>query len=608
MVKRMLNWFDDRTSYRTWIRSIWYRDLPGGPRWRYTTASALLWVFVIQVITGLMLMASYSPSTVSAWASVYFIESSSSGAMLRGLHYWAGQVILLLLLIHLIRVFLTAAFRAPREIIWITGLIMLPLIVVIGVTGNPLPGSQKAFEQIKVESNIAGSVPVVGPMMQRILLGGSEVGNLTLTNLYSLHVAVLPLLFGVILFFHLRQVLRHAHTPMSESESEEPPTTYFPNQSIRNMVVVTLVVGIIGTLALVRGAPLDAPLDAQPVHSPRPEWYFLFLFELRSYFSPEREFLATIALPKIVMLLLMAWPLVDRLFSRRLSAIVRATMVVVGLSGFLALTAISIDRDRKDENYQESVREARRLSARAVVLADRDGIPPEGAASLLRTDPQTQGPRLFASYCASCHSHTDAAGYGIVAEEVSASNLYQFASRAWIRGLLDPKQISSDHYFGATPHADGEMVEVVEDYLIDLGEDEKKRLEAVIVALSFEAALPYQEKEDQKAESEGLVEEGVEAFSFSFADSYACTDCHLMGDEGEESAPDLTGYGSEKWLIEFLSDPADERFYGASGEEVGMPSFYDKPHAPLSNRMSMEDIRLLVRWLRDPPVRRAAAH
>ena len=332
MKQSLLNWLDARTDYRHLLTQIRHRVLPAGPRWAYSTGSCLLWLFIIQLVTGLLLMLSYSPSTTTAWASVHFIEQSAAGHFLRGLHHYASHALIILCGVHVVRVLLARAFQAPRELLWITGLLMFPLMLVWAISGNPLTGGLKGVSQIEVEGHIIGSTPWVGPLIQRILIGGEEVGHLTLTHLYFLHVGLLPLLVIGLLLFHISQVYRHglsvaelggvqddvshwtapnlANLAMPHPMTLMPPRLrYFPHQTIRNMIVLTVLLGTISLIAWQHGAPLDAPADPTLPQTPRPEWYFRSLFELRRYFTGDWEFVATIIIPGAVLGFFVLFPM-----------------------------------------------------------------------------------------------------------------------------------------------------------------------------------------------------------------------------------------------------------------------------------------------------------
>jgi ubiquinol-cytochrome c reductase cytochrome b subunit len=234
--------------------------------------------------------------------------------------------------------------------------------------------------------------------------------------------------------------------------------------------------------------------------------------------------------------------------------------------------------------------------ARQVVMLNRLITAPKTAivgASLPPAETATdRAERLFRENCSACHQHMNEHGKGIHAVKLSAPNLYGFASREWLAGLLDPERIASKHYFGNTAHAGGDMVGFVKDNLADLDDDKKEALQDVIAALSAEASLPAQAEADAKAKSDGVIEKGKTALDRKFA----CVDCHKFHNNGEAEGPDLTGYGSREWLTRMISNPANPDFYGEHNDR--MPAFVAKPPPHKANLLSDDDLLLLVRWLR----------
>ncbi len=593
-MRKLCDWLDARTDYRRLIAPIRNRVVPGGPSWWLTSGSCLLWLFVIELVTGLALMATYSPSMAAAWASVHYINQSTSGALLRGLHYYTSHALILMFLVHVARVVLTAAFRAPRELIWITGLLLIPLTIVWAVTGNPLSANQKGMAQIEVEGKILGSTPVIGSTIQRILIGGNTPGNLTLTHLYFLHVGLLPVLVVTLLAVHISQVYRHGLSPLGEKRAGRRALAYWPHQTLRNLAVLSIIVGIVALLSWRYGAPLDAPADPNLPQTPRPEWYFRWLFELRRYFTGQWEFLATLVLPLVVLLYFLLLPVVDQVIRRRWSTVLRFFTVFAGIGIWGWLTWTSLARDWNDEEYLASERTSRELAARAQLLAEGNALPVEGAVTLLRNDPKTQGPLLFRRHCASCHSHADEHGQGIVAQEASAPNLYGFGTPQWIAGLLDPDKIGSSHYFGDTKFADGEMAGKLRE-MFDDAEDRAKLREQLALAaraLAAEAQLPARAAADRRDANQ--IAAGIELIRGELA----CTDCHRHGGTGElGSAPDLSGYGSREWLAGMISNPQHERFYPDDHNDR-MPAFASDAQQPQQNILSPREVDLLVAWLR----------
>jgi ubiquinol-cytochrome c reductase cytochrome b subunit len=233
---------------------------------------------------------------------------------------------------------------------------------------------------------------------------------------------------------------------------------------------------------------------------------------------------------------------------------------------------------------------------RSVALARTVGNP---WTSIVGAPPPTRetdihkAERLFAANCSGCHPR----GAGVSPAVPSAPDLASFGSREWLTGLLDPDQIKSPRYFGNTRHATGEMAGFVIDNLKELDDADKNRLQAVIAALSAEAALPSQAEADKAAESDGTLAKGRKALGEAF-ESSSCVDCHKFRDQGDlGSAPDLTGWGSKDWLVRLITDPTHEGFYRETNDR--MPSFGSSPTGGTKKALlTAEEIDLLARWLR----------
>jgi len=606
-MKQAFDWLDSRLGYRNLTHILRTRVLPHGPSWTLTSGGCVFALLLIQCVTGLLLMASYSPSSLTAWASVHFIDQTLAGKFLRGVHHFASHALIIVFFLHLLRVLITAAFRPPRELIWVTGLLLLPLVIVWTVTGNPLSGGHKGLEQIKIEGAILGSTPVLGPALQTLLLGGDEVGNLTLTHLNFLHVGLMPLVVLSLTGLHLHQIYRHSVKTREECiaqgeelESNAPLLTYFPHQSARNVLVQGIIIGIVVYFAWTYGAPLDAPADDQLVSEPRPEWYFRWLFELRRHFTHSTEPLVTMVLPGVLMAFLLIMPLLDHWMSHRSSIILRTIIVLGGLSGWGWLTYQSFHRDYSDPSYVAVLRESEELASRARQLADARHVSPAGPQELLRTDPKTQGPILFKEHCAGCHSYMSPDGVGYAPKEQTAANLWGFGSQKWIAGMLDPEEIKSVNYFGGTKFKKGDMVGAIADLHSAAKEDGEEAtqklaedLRLIARALAAEAKLESRAEADEKDLAE--IEKGRKLI---VSEDIGCTTCHKFGDEGElGSAPDLTGYASRQWLRGIISDPSEERFY-FDDKNDRMPAFAADLEHPELNAISNEQLDLLVEWMR----------
>jgi quinol-cytochrome oxidoreductase complex cytochrome b subunit/mono/diheme cytochrome c family protein len=615
-MKALLDWLDDRTGIRALLHAALYEHIPGGARWRYVWGSTLVFAFAVQVITGLFLWMAYSPSGQTAWESVAYIQYDMQGGwLLRGLHHFMAQAMVVLLALHLMQVVIDGAYRAPREMNFWLGLILMQIVLGLSLTGYLLPWDQKGYWATRVATNLMSLVPVVGTQLQQLVVGGSDYGHHTLTRFFALHAGVLPALLVFFLVLHIAIFRRHG---IHVTDAKRlPDTTFWPDQVLRDAVACLAVLCVVLFLVFkpavfgapigdrpgdVLGADLGAPADpASQYSAARPEWYFLFLFQFLKIFEGESEVIGAIVIPGILMGLLFLMPLVGRW---RLGHWFNIGLLLCLLVGVSLLTAkawfddnmarydfalAKRDAHQREESaaYLEAVEQAEHNAARAIALVrSPSGVPAAGAVSLLRNDPKVQGPKLFATYCAACHDHVDSAGHGIKAPQSSAPNLFGFASRAWLTGLLDPKQVAGPHYFGGTSHKAGDMVGFVKDTLAKAG---KQETEQVVAALSAEAALKSQAQLD--SQDAKLIAAGKKQFA-----QLTCTDCHKYYDEGEPGlAPELTGYGSQAWLEGMISRPTHARYYGENNDR--MPSFaeYEEPER---NRLSPQDLELLVRWLR----------
>src|SRR3954468_23107803 len=209
-MKQLIDWLDERTGIRALTHSALYEHIPGGSRWRYVWGSTLVFAFAVQVITGIVLWSAYSPSSHTAWESVYYIQYEMAGGWLvRGLHHFMAQAMVVLLALHLMQVVIDGAYRAPREVNFWLGLILMQIVLGLSLTGYLLPWDQKGYWATRVATNLLSVVPLVGPQLQQLVVGGSDYGHLTLTRFFALHAGVLPGLLAVFLVMHVAIFRRH---------------------------------------------------------------------------------------------------------------------------------------------------------------------------------------------------------------------------------------------------------------------------------------------------------------------------------------------------------------------------------------------------------------
>jgi ubiquinol-cytochrome c reductase cytochrome b subunit len=614
-MKSILNWLDDRTGYQEILRAALYENIPGGSRWRYVWGSTLVFTFSMQVVTGLVLWMAYSPSSRTAWESVYYIQHVMQfGWLLRGLHHFTAQAMVVLLALHLMQVVIDGAYKAPREVNFWLGLILMQLVLAMSLTGYLLPWDQKGYWATQVATKISSIVPVVGPSIERLIVGGTNYGHHTLTRFFAMHAGVLPALLVGFLALHIYVFRRHGIT--ANNVQQKPDNTFWPDQVLKDAVACLAVLAVVLLLVFrhaplspdewtelarqnrtgeVLGAHLGAPADpADTFDAARPEWYFLFLFQFLKVFPGELEFLGAIVIPGGVLLLMFLMPFIGRW---KLGHGFNVCFLAVLLIGIGWLTYAAIEEDREDANHVRAVADADAKAERVIeLIKGPSGIDVQGAREVLRNDAKTHGPDLFAENCAQCHRFAGHDGTGGIPDsQTTASDLGTFGTREWIRGFITNP--AGPNYFGPTLHAtfngepvgtrftEGEMAGWAAENVAGMTKEE---LDGVVELLLAQGKRTDVDKPDLQR-----VELGRRFFEEGSDNASACANCHAVSLDGDLSGepgggyPDLTAYASEEWLRDFLSDPGSERHYE---DRNAMPAFKE--------RLSESDLNILVRWLR----------
>jgi len=214
MATRLGNWIDERMGWRTVWDAIFLRKIPK-VNWFYTLGSASLFVALNQAITGILLTIYYVPTPDHAYDSVQFITTEiPAGWLIRGLHHWGASDMVVLVVLHMLRVIFYGAYKFPREITWMTGVVLLILVIGFGFTGYLLPWDQKAYWATTVGTRIAGTPPLIGDTILRIVRGGADLSAITLARFFGVHVWVLPAALILVLAFHLYLVIRNGISEM----------------------------------------------------------------------------------------------------------------------------------------------------------------------------------------------------------------------------------------------------------------------------------------------------------------------------------------------------------------------------------------------------------
>ena len=220
MATKFADWVDERVGYRQVWDAIFLRKLPK-VNWLYTLGSASLFVAVNQIVTGILLTIYYVPTPQDAYSSVQYITSTVPGGwIIRGLHHWGASAMVVLVVLHMLRVILHGAYKFPREVTWMTGVVLLLVVLGFGFTGYLLPWDQKAFWATTVGTRIAEVTPLIGNWILKLMRGGEELSAVTLARFYGVHIWALPAALLMVLGGHLYLVIRIGISQLPKRKDE----------------------------------------------------------------------------------------------------------------------------------------------------------------------------------------------------------------------------------------------------------------------------------------------------------------------------------------------------------------------------------------------------
>ncbi len=283
-------WLDRRVGLSEFEKLAKKKEVPIHRHtiWYYFGGMSLF-LFVVQVITGILLLLYYRPSAEEAYESVQFLMTEVQfGWLIRSIHSWAANLMVFTLFVHLFSVLLLKAYRPPREVTWFSGMALLALALGFGFTGYLLPWNVLSYFATQVGTEIPGVVPAVGPFLRRLLRGGDDVTGATLTRFYGIHVAILPALTALLLGLHLFLVQRHGMSipPGVERRGGGRRTMpFFPHFLLRDLVGWLSAMAILAALAAYFPWELGQKADpfAPAPAGIKPEWYFVFMFQTLKY-------------------------------------------------------------------------------------------------------------------------------------------------------------------------------------------------------------------------------------------------------------------------------------------------------------------------------------
>jgi ubiquinol-cytochrome c reductase cytochrome b subunit len=537
--------------------------IPGGASFAYVFGTVLVFLLVVEAVTGAALAAFYAPSSTDAWGSVAYLQDQALlGWFVRGMHFHAASAMVIVAGLHLVQTALHGAYKKPRELVWWLGILLMVLILAWAVTGYVLRWDQAGYWANKVEVGIAGATPVLGGMVRKLALGGNDYGNLTLTRFYTLHVLFLPALVAAVTAAHVLLARKLGPTPLGDTERTARPR--WPDQTLRNAIAIAMMLTVlIVYVVAVHGVELAAPADPSAAYDARPLWYFRWLFELREL-AGRSEKVVALAVPVIVGGALIALPLVDRAPTRALK---QRLPYLGGLAGLLALigglTIASFIGDSRDKELAKRVDAASKRAQLARKLARDNGVPATGALDVFFTSPMARGRALFAARCKGCHDADSKDRKGPV---IGPGH----GSRAWILAFV--KTPSGDEFWGRTKLVKTEAA------MKSFEKMPPTDLESVVELIYSESGATDIDPAKRK--------HGAEVFDTG------CSDCHSHEDGMPgSSAPGLGGLGTRAYYLSFISNPKSALHMGPGKSQ--MPRF-DK-ELTLADRDALAEYLV---WLR----------
>src|SRR5580658_2557715 len=522
-MRTVIDWLENRTGLESAVKSFLYEDIPASAGWHQIIGSIALFFFVIQIFTGALLAFNYAPTPGEAYNSVkYIMTELTGGPLIRGLHHWGASMMLIIVALHMIQVFIYGAYKKPREATWMVGVTLLLITLAFGLTGYLLPWDNRAYFGTVVTTHIMSGAPIAGPYLLRLLgAQGDSVGNVTFSRFYALHTVLLPPLTIILIGIHIYLVRKHGVAPAPGDNA--PKRKFFPEQVFKDTVGVAIAFIILFLMAVLAKVPLERLADpTDTAYIPRPEWYFLFLFQMLKFFKGPLETFGSVVLPGIAVLGLFLVPFIDRgpmiRLGKRTFAI---TFVILAAIAWTGLTTAAVITTPKN---QESAGDTNPLPAAADAAA---GAQPAAWQSLKPQELAGLG-HFKKEGCTGCHMGPGENGIGPDLTKIPANH----RTISWL----------VPHFKNPSKIVPGSAMPPIDLPTADLN------------ALSLFVLKLTPQNEAALLTAPDFVTQGATVYQANHCDS-----CHRIDGTGSTLAPALDGVGlrhDRAWLEKHFADPA----------------------------------------------------
>ena len=528
-MRTVIDWLEHRTGVESAVKSFLYEDIPASAGWHQIIGSMAVFFFVIQVVTGALLAFNYAPTPGEAYNSVkYIMTELTGGPLIRGLHHWGASMMLIIVVLHMIQVFIYGAYKKPREATWMVGVTLLLITLAFGLTGYLLPWDNRAYWGTVVTTQIASQAPIAGPYLLRLLGSQGSVGNVTFSRFYALHTVLLPPLTLILIGIHIYLVRKHGVAPAPGDTA--PKRKFFPEQVFKDTVGVAIAFIILFIMAIVAKVPLERLADpTDTAYIPRPEWYFLFLFQTLKFFKGPLETVGSVVLPGVAVLTLFLIPFIDRgpmiRLGKRTFAISFVILAVIAWTGLTTAAVVTTPKNQESaDDTQTPATEtpeanAPATAAPAAQLAAWQRLTPEELAGL----------GLFKKQgCTGCHPGAGQQGIGPDLTKIPAAH----RNVAWL----------APHFKNPSKLVPGSAMPPV-----DLPDANLNALALFVLTLT-----PQNEQALESAPD--FATQGAMVYQ-----SNHCDACHQIKGVGSALGPPLDGVGQRHvraWLEKHFADPA----------------------------------------------------
>ena len=506
----IVEWLDHRTGIHTAARKFLYEEIPASSGWHQVFGSVALFLFLTQAFTGAMLAFNYAPTPGDAYNSLrYILTELTGGRLMRGLHHWGASLMIVVVVLHMIQVFVYGAYKKPREATWMLGIVLLLLTFAYGLTGYLLPWDNRAYWGTVVATNIAATAPVLGPYLTR-LLGGPGIGVVTFARFFGMHVLLLPPVTALLIGVHVYLVRKHGVAPAPGDEAL-PKKQFYPQQVFKDTVAIFAAFIILFVMAVAVRVPLEQLADpTDNSYIPRPEWYFLFLFQFLKFFNGPLEVVGSMVLPGVAVLLLVLVPFIDRgqmvKLTRRGFAFGFVALAALGWGGLTAAAVVTTPPEASEAAVDYSA------------PIDWMQLSPEEMAGIAY---------FRSENCVTCHA-IDGNGSQI-GPDLTRTTIHRNA--AWmIQHFKSPQGVRPGSSMPAIRLTDAQLNSLAA-FLLKLNPQNASALENA-PDFAVQGALVYQ--------------------------ANGCSDCHKVNGVGSDIGPPLNGLSkrrSRSWVVEHFGDP-----------------------------------------------------